>query len=132
MRISINWPPLQNMKEAFDDVAALGFENQVTELDVSLYSDPGACWSHPPACLPDLGQPVPNDVMRAQAQRYRAVFDLFEHEPSIKAVTFWGYSDKHTWLTSIPVPRTNLPLLFDANLKPKAAFWAIADSSWRP
>ena len=132
MHISINWPPLQNMKQAFDDVAALGLENQVTELDVSLYSDPGACWSHPPACLPDLGQPVPNDVMRAQAQRYRAVFDLFEHEPSIKAVTFWGYSDKHTWLTSIPVPRTNLPLLFDANLKPKAAFWAIADSSWQP
>jgi endo-1,4-beta-xylanase len=132
MHISVNWPPLPNIKQAFDDVAALGLENQVTELDVSLYTDPGECWSNPHACLPDLGHPVPNDIMRAQAERYRAVFDLFEHEPSIKAVTFWGYSDKHTWLSSTPVPRTNLPLPFDANLKPKAALWTIVDSSYRP
>jgi GH35 family endo-1,4-beta-xylanase len=94
MHISVNWPPLPNIKQAFDDVAALGLENQVTELDMSLYTDSGECWSNPHACLPDLGHAVPNDVMRAQAQRYRAVFDLFEHEPSIKAVTFRGYSDK--------------------------------------
>jgi endo-1,4-beta-xylanase len=132
MHISINWPPLPRIKQALDDVAALGLENQVTELDVSLYSDSGECWHDPHACLPDLGYPVPNDVMRAQAERYRAVFDLFEHEPSIKAVTLWGYSDKHTWLTSTPVPRTNLPLLFDANLQPKAALLAIVDPSWQP
>lgn len=132
MHISVNWPPLPNIKQAFDDVAALGLENQVTELDVSLYTDSGECWSNPHACLPDLGHPVPNDVMRAQAERYRAVFDIFEHEPSIKAVTFWGYSDKHTWLTSVPVARNNLPLLFDANLKPKAAFWTIVDPSYQP
>ena len=132
MHISVNWPPLPNIKQALDDVAALGLENQVTELDVSLYTDPGECWSNPHACLPDLGHPVPNDVMRAQAQRYRAVFDLFEHEPSIKAVTFWGYSDKHTWLTSTPVPRTNLPLLFDASLQPKASFWTMVDPAYQP
>ncbi|RQH04388.1 endo-1,4-beta-xylanase [Paraburkholderia dinghuensis] len=132
MHISVNWPPLPNIKQAFDDVAALGLENQVTELDVSLYNDPGECWGNPHACLPDIGNPVPNDLMRAQALRYRAVFDLFEHEPSIKAVTFWGYSDKHTWLTSTPAVRTNLPLLFDANLQPKAALWAIVDPSYQP
>ncbi|WP_233271790.1 endo-1,4-beta-xylanase [Paraburkholderia acidiphila] len=132
MHISVKWPPLPHIKQAFDDVAALGLENQVTELDVSLYTDPGECWSHPHACLPDLGHPVPNDIMRAQAERYRAVFALFEQEPSIKAVTFWGYSDKHTWLTSTPVPRNNLPLPFDANLKPKAALWTIVDSSYQP
>ncbi|NML35348.1 endo-1,4-beta-xylanase [Paraburkholderia sp. G-4-1-8] len=132
MHISVNWPPLPNLKQAFDDVAALGLDNQVTELDVSLYTDPGECWSNPHACLPDLGRPVPNDLLRAQAERYRAVFALFEQEPSIKAVTFWGYSDKHTWLTSTPVPRTNLPLPFDANLQPKAALWTIVDASYRP
>lgn len=132
MHISVNWPPLPNIKQALDDVAALGLENQVTELDVSLYTDSGGCWSNPHACLPDLGRPVPNDVMRAQAQRYRAVFDLFEQEPSIKAVTLWGYTDKHTWLTSTPVPRNNLPLLFAANLQPKAAFWTIVDPSYQP
>jgi endo-1,4-beta-xylanase len=132
MHISVNWPPIANLKQAFDDVAAMGLENQVTELDMSLYNDSGACWSDPHACLPDLGNPVPNDVMRAQALRYRAVFDLFDHEPSIKAVTFWGYSDKHTWLTTTPAPRNNLPLLFDANLRPKAAFWAIVDPAYQP
>jgi len=132
MHVSVNWPPLQHIKQAFDDVAALGLENQVTELDVSLYSDPGECWHDEGACLPDLGNPVPATVLRAQAQRYRDLFNLFEHEPSIKAVTFWGYSDKHTWLTSTPVPRTNLPLPFDADLKPKPAFWAIADTASQP
>jgi endo-1,4-beta-xylanase len=132
MHISVDWPPLPNIKQAFDEVAALGLENQVTELDVSLYSDPGECWHDPKACLPDLGNPVPSDILRAQAQRYRALFDLFEQEPSIKAVTLWGYSDKHTWLTSTPVPRTNLPLLFDADLQPKPALRAIVDASYRP
>jgi endo-1,4-beta-xylanase len=132
MHISINWPPLSHIKQAFDDVAALGLENQVTELDVSLYTDPGECWGNPSACRPDLGNPVPNTILRAQAERYRAVFDLFEHEPSIKAVTFWGYSDKHTWLTTTPVQRNNLPLPFDAKLEPKAALWTIVDSSYRP
>ncbi|MEM5330898.1 endo-1,4-beta-xylanase [Paraburkholderia sp. JHI2823] len=132
MHISVGWPPLPNIKQAFDEVAALGLENQVTELDVSLYSDPGECWHDPKACLPDLGNPVPSDILRAQAQRYRALFDLFEQEPSIKAVTLWGYSDKHTWLTSTPVPRTNLPLLFDADLQPKPALRAIVDASYRP
>ncbi|OLL27700.1 1,4-beta-xylanase [Burkholderia sp. SRS-W-2-2016] len=132
MHISVSWPPLPRIKQAFDEVAALGLDNQVTELDVSLYTDPGACWSDSHACLPDLGQPVPNDLMRAQAERYRAVFALFEQEPSIKAVTFWGYSDKHTWLTSTPVARTNLPLPFDASLQPKAALWAVVEPSYRP
>jgi endo-1,4-beta-xylanase len=132
MHISVNWPPLPRIKAALDDVAALGLDNQVTELDVSLYSDPGECWRNPAACLPDLGERVPNSLLRAQAERYRAVFDLFEHEPSVKAVTFWGYSDKHTWLASTPVPRTNLPLPFDANLRPKAAWWSIVDSSYQP
>jgi len=53
------------------------------------------------------------------------------HE-SVKAVTFWGYSDKHTWLSSTPVPRTNLPLLFDAHLQPKAADWTIVDPVYQP
>ncbi|CAB3799666.1 hypothetical protein LMG28614_05020 [Paraburkholderia ultramafica] len=67
-----------------------------------LYTDSGECWSNPRACLPDLGHPVPNDVMRAQAQRYRAVFDLFEYEPTIKAVTFWGLG--HPCLTARKSP----------------------------
>ncbi|CAM2152696.1 Thermostable celloxylanase [Pararobbsia alpina] len=132
MHISVEWPPIANIKQAFDDVAALGLENQVTELDVSFYNDPGLCWSDHNACRPDYGRHVPNDLVRAQALRYRALFDLFKTEPSIKAVTFWGYSDKHTWLSSTPVPRTNQPLLFNAALQPKAAFWAIVDPTYRP
>ncbi|RKP56024.1 endo-1,4-beta-xylanase [Pararobbsia silviterrae] len=132
MHISIDWPPISHIKQAFDDVAALGLENQVTELDVSFYNDPGSCWSNHGTCRPDYGRHVPNDVLRAQALRYRALFDLFKQEPSIKAVTFWGYSDKHTWLSSTPVSRTNQPLLFNASLQPKAAFWTIVDPTYRP
>ncbi|PXW24912.1 endo-1,4-beta-xylanase [Paraburkholderia caballeronis] len=132
MHVNVAWPPLANIQQAFADVVALGLENQVTELDVSFYNDPGSCWSDAKTCLPDLGAPVPNHVQRAQALRYRELFDLFEREPSIRAVTFWGYTDGHTWLSTVPAKRTNQPLLFDADLKPKAAFWAIVEPAYQP
>jgi len=46
----------------------------------------------------------------------------------VSRVTFWGVSDRSSWLNHYPVRgRTNYPLLFDRNGQPKPAFKAVVD-----
>ncbi len=105
--------------------------NHVTELDVSLYADPGSCFSKPaiPPCLADYGASPPPAVLSQQATLYRALFNAFKR-PSVTSVTFWGAADNHTWLNSFPVRRTNRPLLFDTAGAPKPAYWAVVDPNY--
>jgi endo-1,4-beta-xylanase len=102
--------------------------NHVTELDVSIYADPGECFAQRsiPPCLADVGTTPAQTLLSQQALKYRALFEAFDR-PSVTAVTFWGIADNHTWLNSFPVNRTNHPLLFDRAGNPKWAFWAVVD-----
>ena len=113
---------------AFQAVEALGLINHVTELDVSIYQDPGTCFSTRtiPPCLADFGASPPQQVLSDQALLYRALFNAFDR-PSVRSVTLWGLADNHTWLNTFPVNRTNRPLLFDTALDPKWAFWTVVD-----
>ena len=114
-------------------VENLGLINHVTELDVSIYADPGSCFSQRaiPPCLADLGANPPQTVLTQQATLYRALFTAF-NRASVQSITFWGVADNHTWLNSFPVTRTNRPLLFDTAGNPKWAFWTIVDASITP
>ena len=104
--------------------------NHVTELDVSIYADPGTCYSQRtiPPCLADLGASPTQAVLSQQATLYRALFNAFDR-PSVTSVSLWGIADNHTWLNSFPVTRTNRPLLFDTSGNPKWAFWTVVDPS---
>ena len=42
-------------------------------------------------------------------------------EPRSEAVTFWGFTDAHTWITG------DRPLLFDAAYQPKPACTGVLD-----
>jgi endo-1,4-beta-xylanase len=115
---------------AFQAVEAISstLENHVTELDVSIYQDPGTCFSARtiPPCLADLGASPGQAVLSAQATLYRALFVAF-NRPSVRSISFWGVTDANTWLNTFPVTRTNRPLLFDTAGNPKWAFWAVVD-----
>lgn len=102
--------------------------NHVTELDVSIYNDPGNCFSQRtiPPCAADYGASPPQSVLSDQARLYRALFTAF-NRPSVTSITLWGVTDASTWLNTFPVNRTNRPLLFDTNGDPKWAFWAVVD-----
>ena len=104
--------------------------NHVTELDVSIYADPGNCFSQRtiPPCLADYGAAPPQSVLSQQALKYRELFNAF-NRPSVQSVTLWGLADNHTWLNTFPVTRTNRPLLFDTAGLPKWAFWTVVDPS---
>ena len=66
--------------------------NHVTELDVSIYADPGSCYSSRtiPPCLADYGASPPQSALSQQATLYRALFTAF-NRPSVTSVTTLGH-----------------------------------------
>ncbi len=117
--VNIEVPSIASIIESLQMFHDLGLDNQITELDMSLYvyND-----------LSDVGNEVPKEILDLQAERYRELFDaLRAHKDLLSGVMFWGISDDHTWLSTFPITRTEAPLLFDKQLQAKPAFQAITE-----
>ena len=122
MHSNIKSPSAHAIVETINLFSALGVDNQVTELDISVYSNEA-----------DKYQQVPPETLLRQGYRYRDFFQAFRQlKGRISAVTFWGYADDHTWLKRFPIERLNLPLLFDEHLQAKPAFWGMVDPARLP
>jgi endo-1,4-beta-xylanase len=127
-------PTPANVDNALRSVTSKGLINHVTELDVSLYSDPGSCFASRTGCAADItGDPtLLAAALKAQALQYRTLFNVFKQHPSLQSVTTWGIADNSTWLSGFPVARGNWPLLFDTTGGPKPATRAITDDGYVP
>lgn len=70
---------------------------------------------------------LPDSVQKELALRYADLFRVyFKHRDAVERVTFWNLTDRESWLNNFPVRgRTNYPLLFDRDGKPKPAFDAV-------
>jgi endo-1,4-beta-xylanase len=134
LHVSTTSPTMTHVDNALRSVANKGLINHVTELDVSLYSDPGSCFSSRTGCAADItGNPtLLAAALKAQALQYRALFNVFKQHPSLQSVTTWGIADNSTWLSSFPTTRGNRPLLFDMAGSAKPAARAITDDSYVP
>ena len=66
-------------------------------------------------------------MARKHADRYRQAFEMFlRHQDVIGRVTLWGPHDGDSWLNNFPIRgRTDYPLLFSRQGRPKPAFYAI-------
>jgi endo-1,4-beta-xylanase len=127
MHNAINYPAPGAMTQAIDTVAEKlqGIEQQVTELDVSIYNAGDDTSNY--------GSNVPASAIAEQGWLYKEYFDEFRHlKGRLKAVTIWGMADDDTWLDSFPVTRTNYPLPFDMGLQAKPAYWGIVNPSQLP
>jgi endo-1,4-beta-xylanase len=126
--------PLENALAAIDaiDDSFLGLDQHVTELDISLYNDPGSCWNTQTNCQADYNGNVPEDIVTQQAELYRGLFNGFAERPSVTSVTTWGVSDAQSWLNSLPITRINAPLLWDRSRDAKASLQAILDPEFTP
>lgn len=110
------WPPLSEIGASLDVFTAMGLDNEITELDVSVYSNDSDT------------SPVTEEQLIAQGYRYRNLFDLFrEKSDQISSVIFWGLSDDTSWLKTFPITRDDKPLLFDEDLQAKPAYWGVVD-----
>jgi endo-1,4-beta-xylanase len=76
---------------------------------------------------------LPDEMQQALAKRYGEIFGVFvKHRDAVSRVTFWGVTDRTSWLNNFPVRgRTNYPLLFDRENKPKPAFEAVIKAAAR-
>lgn len=116
MHGNVDWPSASETDAMLQKFVPLGVEQQITEMDISIYTNSGESFPTPPA-----------DRLARQAERYRALFDVYrQHRAHITSVTLWGLADDNTWLDTFPVTRKDAPLLFDTQLQAKSAYWAIA------
>ncbi len=127
-------PSIEDIEKSILDYASLGVKVAITELDINVLPSP---WDLVGA---DVNQnfegskkmnPYPKNlsdsIQTKFANRYQDIFKLFlKHQDKISRVTFWGVNDGQSWLNDWPIKgRTNYPLLFDRELKPKAAYDSI-------
>jgi len=128
---SLYSPSIQAIEEAIKEIHAAGYPIHITELDVSVYRQEGANLqvsddtSRPPS--QEVYEKLTPELQERLANRYRELFEVFlRHSDKIERVGFWNTDDGATWLKNWPVKgRPNYPLLFDANLMPKPAFYSI-------
>lgn len=124
--IQIGWPSLQKTEDSINMFASLGLDNQITELDISLYG-----W--PPRPAYPTYDDIPEERFQAQADRYDALFELYEKlDDKISSVTFWGIADNHTWLNDRAEDYNDgvgvdAPFVFGLDYEVKPAYWAIMD-----
>ncbi len=92
----------------------LGVRVELTQVDVSLRSFDG--------------DPEP---LGRQAEAYAALAAACLAVPGCEAITVWGIDDSRTWLDRFPPFSTqapHFPLLLDAGLAPKPAYFAVRDA----
>ncbi|GGN35202.1 endo-1,4-beta-xylanase [Actinoplanes campanulatus] len=119
MHINVNWPTIADTESMLTKFIPLNIDQQITEMDVSIYTSNSENFTTPPA-----------DRLLKQAYVYRDMFALFRKYPGeITSVTLWGLADDNTWLDTFPVTRKDAPLLFDTRLQAKQAYWGVVDPS---
>ena len=130
-------PSLEEIETSILAFSELGVKVMFTELDISVLPSP---WDQNGAEVSQnfknfegdkkmnpFPKNLPNSMKTKLAERYENIFKLFlKHKEKISRVTFWGVTDKFSWLNDWPIKgRTNYPLLFDRNYKEKKAYHRI-------
>ena len=131
-----DYPCIDDVERQILALSNLGIDIMITELDVSALPfypvdskivdissfDPELQKKYNP--YPDV---LIDSAQRDLAKRYADLFSLFlKHRDKISRVTFWAVHDEQSWRNYIPIKgRTDHPMLFDRNCKPKPVLDAI-------
>lgn len=130
-------PTVEQEDAAITAFADLGLKVAISELDVDVLpsrqratADVSAASQQNAAqdeALNPYTNGLPDSVQKELALRYADLFRVYlKHRDAIERVTFWNLTDRESWLNNFPVRgRTNYPLLFDRDGKPKPAFDAV-------
>jgi len=104
-------PDYQLVQDTMQRIGGLGLKVAITEMDAPVGGD------------------LPNRF-EVQAQRMAGMVQACLSVPACDSVTFWGLTDEVSWLNWFLAPDLD-PLLFDASLKPKPAYFAVLDALLR-
>jgi endo-1,4-beta-xylanase len=130
--------PMEEIEQSIKEFSALGIQVAFTELDISVLPNPrGRANSADISQTADYNAQInpytkelPDSIQQKLATAYSKLFNLFlKYKNNISRVTFWGVNDGQSWLNGFPVRgRTNYPLLFDRQFKPKPAFYTVINT----
>ena len=101
-------PDYTLVQDTMQRLGSLGLKVAITEMDAPVGSD------------------LPNRF-EVQAQRMARMVQACLAVPACDSVTFWGLDDEVSWLNWFLAPNLD-PLLFDASLQPKPAYFAVRDA----
>jgi endo-1,4-beta-xylanase len=91
-------------------LAELGLVVNLSEMDVRIRSVPGDARTR----------------LEVQRREYEEIVGACVAEPRCHAVTFWGFTDRYSWIDSFFGPDD--PLLFDESYSAKPAFFGVQDA----
>jgi endo-1,4-beta-xylanase len=94
-------------------LASLGLLVNISEMDVRIRDVPGTMPSR----------------LETQRSVYRSLVGICVAEPRCHAVTFWGFTDAHSWIDQ--QFGADDPLLFDERYAAKPAFYGVEDALLR-
>jgi len=133
---ALDYPPLDEIEAAIRALSKLNVKLMITELDVGVipfaddYENLADLSSFEPEMQKKLSpypDALPEAVQKNLASRYATIFSLFhKYRDNISRVTFWAVHDGQSWRSYMPIRgRTDYPMLFDRQCKPKPAFDAV-------
>ncbi len=100
---------LDSLRRVMDRIGDLGLKVAVTEMDVK------------------IGHGERADGLEPQAEVYRRVLQACIDAPACDTFILWGVSDSYSWIPGF-VGHADWPLLFDEDLNPKPAYFAVAET----
>jgi len=134
----MEWAPVSQLSDTISAFAKLGVKVMITELDVDVLpkatkqqtSDVSVNVAADPKLNPYTNG-LPDEIQQQLATRYADLFSTYaKHCGEVTRVTFWGVTDADSWKNGWPIKgRTNYPLLFDRDAKPKPAFEAVIQAA---
>ncbi|HWR13376.1 MAG TPA: endo-1,4-beta-xylanase [Terriglobales bacterium] len=138
----LEWPTVEQQDATIAAFRAIGLKVAITELDIDVLPRPpqqasgDAEVTRSMQATPQLNpytNGLPDSVQQALAKRYADLFGIYyKYRGTVDRVTFWGVTDKESWKNNWPIRgRTNYPLLFDREGKPKAAFDSVIKTANR-
>lgn len=132
----MDWPSAEQIDSTITAIANLNVKIMVTELDLNVLPNPDNNQTADISKNYELKEKfnpyskgLPDSAKVVIAKRYGDIFSAFiKNHKVIDRITFWGVTDKSSWLNNWPVfGRTNYPLLFDREGKPNSAFFKIVE-----
>ncbi len=108
-----NPPSTASIAANMSRLASLGLLVNISEMDVRIRNLPGTLQAR----------------LDAQKSVYRSIVGVCVAEPRCDGVTFWGFTDAHSWIDG--QFGADDPLLFDEQYAAKPAYYGVLDALWR-
>jgi endo-1,4-beta-xylanase len=134
----LDYPDIETIEKIIQALSKLNVKLMITELDISVLPFYPVDSEHRDLSSFDLQTQkkynpypdvLPDAAQKALADRYAEIFQLFhKYRDNISRVTFWAVHDAQSWRSYLPIKgRTDYPMLFDRQCKPKPAFDAVVN-----